>query len=463
MFIALSLFLPYFIGLGLLIHSASPQFLRNPPRTNQEVARNLALTFLLGISINHLLMLLIHDMRISLIVGATLSAIGFGRAIFITRNTFACYFKLGTFIGLITLLTAVMFSFFILNSPLEWDAQYIWFFHGKMIYYSNGFSQSAGWSNPEYQFSHVDYPKLIAILAAQCAYLAGCWNDYLPRLSLLVLLVPAVLGVGSFFARVNVSFIYLYLMVFFSLNVYTINGYMDAYLAIYACISLLFIWRGSTSDNSDDIVTGFAFSSIIPLLKNEGMLFLVSLVCSLIFYLFMYKSRIYSFTRLARTRVFWYMAGLLSSNIIVWSWIKQRWGLRNDLNIGVDSIQRIIDRASDGSVFILTDYIISYTNVGISLFLLLLTILFSVRSRVFKLESIVFCMSVAFVYFAGMFLIYMSTPYDLLWHISSSVYRTMMTVNLSVITANYIVLATLDNNQVHDLKNRISCEQQNHY
>jgi hypothetical protein len=390
LFIALSLFLPYFIGLGLLIHSASPQFLRNPPRTNQEVARYLALTLLLGISLNHLLMLLIHDMRISLLIGVTLSAIGFGRAVFITRNTFACFFKLGTFIGLITLCTSVMFSFFILNSQLEWDAQYIWFFHGKMIYYNNGFSQAAGWSNPEYRFSHVDYPKLIAILAAQFAYLAGCWNDYLPRLSLLVLLVPAVLGVGSFFARVNVSFIYLYLMVFFSLNVYTINGYMDAYLAIYACISLLFIWRGSTTDNSDDIVTGFAFCSIIPLLKNEGMLFFVSLICGLIFFLLMYKGRIHSFTRILRIKLFWYMAGLLSSNIIVWSWIKQRWGLKNDLNLGFDSIQKIINRANDGSVFILTDYIFSYTNVGISLFLLLLTIFFSIRSCVFKLESIVF-------------------------------------------------------------------------
>lgn len=444
MFIALSLFLPYFIGLGLLIHSAlSPSF-KNIPNTAQEVARYLAYNILLGVSLNHLIVLLIHDMKISSVVGATLSVIGFGCAVFITRTSFTNFFKLGRVIGIITLCTVLLFSIFILNSQIEWDAQYIWFFHGKMIYYNNGLSQAAGWSNPAYQFSHVDYPKLIAILAAQFAYFIGYWDDYLPRLSLLILLVPAVLGVTSFFTKFNISFIFLYLMVFFSLNVYTINGYMDAYLAIYACISFLFFWRGGTSDNSEDILAGFAYISIIPLLKNEGMLFLVSIILGLLLLLPMYKNKMLILMTMLRIKIFWYMALILLSNIAAWSWIKHNWGLKNDLNLGIDSILLINNRVNDGSIFTILRHILSYTNIGISLFILLITILFSIKYGVFNVNSIIFCSLVTIVYFAAIFLIYLSTPYNLQWHLTFSVYRTMMTVNLSIIAATYIALITID-------------------
>lgn len=444
MFIALSIFLPYFTGLGLLLHSTSPQSLNNIPKTNQEVARFIAINILLGVSLNHLIILLIHDMKISLFVGVVLSVIGFGNTIFITRSSFARYFKLGLVIGSITIGTTVLFLIFIINSPIEWDAQYIWFFHGKMIYYNNGLNQTAGWSNPDYQFSHVDYPKLIAVLAAQFAFFIGYWDDYLPRLSLLTLLVPAILGISSFFTSLKISFIYLYLMVFFSLNVYTTNGYMDAYLAIYACISLLFFWRGGESNNSEDILAGFAYVSIIPLLKNEGIIYLVSTILSLIFLLTIYKNKFYILLTLVRIKIFWYIVALLLLNVIIWSWIKYNWGLENDLNLGINSIRLIINRINDGSIYIILKHILSYTNIGISLFILLLTIFLSIRSHVFNLNNIILCSSVTIIYFLAIILIYMSTPYDLQWHLTFSIYRTMMTINLSIIAATYITLTTID-------------------
>jgi len=444
LYIALSLFLPYFVGLGFLVHSVSPRSLRNTPKSYPEVSRYLAFNILLGISLNHLIVLFSHDLKISLIIGATLSVIGFSCAIVVTRKDFYYFFNLGAINGVLALVTSLFFLLCILNSPLGWDAQYIWFFHGKMIYFSNGLYQTAGWSNPAYQFSHVDYPKLIAILSAQFAYVIGYWDDYLPRLSLLVLLVPAILGVTSFFIRCNISFIYLYLMVFFSLNVYTINGYMDAYLAIYACISLLFLGRGITSDNSDDILAGFAFVSIIPLIKNEGMLFLVSIIVSILLLLAVCKNKRHLLMLTLRFKVSCCLSALLLSNIVLWSWIKYKWGLKNDLNLGISSIRLIMNRLSDGSITIITKYILSNTNIGISIFILLLTIVFSYKYDVFDLNKIILCISVTTIYFTGIFLTYMATPYDLLWHVSSSIDRTMMTVNLSIIAANFVVLTTLD-------------------
>ena len=445
LYIALSLFVPYFTGLGLLVYFLPAPSIKNIPKTNQDAARFIATAILLGISLNHLLMLLIHDMKMSLFIGAILSVTGFCYAIYILRNSFTGYFKLGPVIGAIVLVTVLVFSFFILITPIEWDAQYIWFFHGKMIFYSNGLNQATGLSNPAYQFSHVDYPKLIAILSAQFASLIGYWNDTLPRLSLLVLLVPTILGVTSFYKKLNISFLYLYLMVFFSLNTYTVNGYMDAYLAIYACISLLFFWQGITRDNTDDIVTGCAFISIIPLFKNEGMLFLISIILGVILIVVVYKSTRHLSKEIIRNRLFWAISALLVVNIAVWSWLKYRWGLKNDLNLGLDSIQLIINRVNDDSVHTILRLVFSHTNIGISLLILLVTIFFSIKSLEFRFSSIALCTSVTLIYFTGMVLIYLATPHDLAWHLSSSISRTMMTVNLSIIAANYSVLTTIDN------------------
>lgn len=445
MYIALSLFLPYLTGLGLLVSSAFPTSFKNIPKTHQEIARFIANTLLLGIALNHLLMLLIHNMKISLCVGAALSAIGFCCVILIARNSITGYFRLGWVISAISLATALLFSFFILHTPIEWDAQYIWLFHGKMIFYSNGLNQATGLSNPAYQFSHVDYPKSFAILSAQFAYLTGYWNDYLPRLSLLALLMPAVLGVASFYRKCNISFLYLFVMVFFSLNVYIVNGYMDAYLAMYACISLLFLWRGVTTDNLDDLLAGYAFISIIPLLKNEGMLFLVSIFFSFALYFAIYKNKRFLANKVVRNRSFWAMSVLLISNIAAWSCIKYQWGLKNDLHLGLNSVQLIINRINDDSIHTIPSLILSDTNIGISLFILLVTIFFSIKLRVFNFNSIALCTSVSLIYFTGMMLVYLATPHDLVWHLTSSLGRTMMTVNLSIIAANYIVLTTIDN------------------
>ncbi|NTW80187.1 MAG: hypothetical protein HGB32_08570 [Geobacteraceae bacterium] len=452
MYIALSLFIPYFLGLGLLVQSVVPASLRNIPKTNQEVARFLSFTILLGISINHLIMLFILNMNMSLIIGALLSVVGFCYAMFFTRGAFTHYFKMGYFIGIATFLTTIVFIIVIVNTQLGWDAQYIWFFHGKMIFFNNGLYQTAGWSNPAYQFSHVDYPKLLAILAAQFSCLVGYWNDYVPRLSLLILLVPAVLGVASFSEKITISYIYLYLMVFFSINEYTTNGYMDAYLAIYASISLLFFWRWAKTEIIDDFLTGFAFLAIIPLMKNEGMLYLLSVTSGFVLSYTFLKDKKYQVLTVIRSAIFRYISAVLVLNIMLWSWIKYAWDLKNDLNLGVDSITLITDRISDGSMFTVLRLMLANVTIGASIIILLFTVLIAIKSRVFYLKDILLSATVTSIYFAGIFVIYMATPHDLSWHLTSSTYRTMMPVNMSIITITYMVLATIDSSRGTKMK-----------
>ena len=47
-------------------------------------------------------------------------------------------------------------------------------------------------------------------------------------------------------------------------------------------------------------------------------------------------------------------------------------------------------------------------------------------------------------YSCGMFLIYLSTPYDLYWHLSTSAFRTMAVVRIGMIVTVYFCLTQLE-------------------
>ena len=115
--------------------------------------------------------------------------------------------------------------------------------------------QSAGWTHPSLAFSHPDYPKLIPAIAAQLAYLKGYWNEFLPKGSLLVMLVPLSLWVFSFRQK-SLTFILLVLMFFFSLGAWLTNGYMDGYLAGYCGVALLSFGRYLSERTETDLVRG---------------------------------------------------------------------------------------------------------------------------------------------------------------------------------------------------------------
>ena len=90
----------------------------------------------------------------------------------------------------------------ILAEPLfHWDARSIWFFHAKMIWADGALRRSTGWNHPSLAFSNPDYPKLVPAIAAQLAYVKGYWNEFLPKGSLFVMLVPVTLWVFSFRRR----------------------------------------------------------------------------------------------------------------------------------------------------------------------------------------------------------------------------------------------------------------------
>jgi hypothetical protein len=178
--------------------------------------QEIALILVCGMIADYGLVLCLQSLQISLLIGSSFSIFGiacFGIRSYRCQNReqYLCSVSFKKTLGIIAFIGFYLIP--ILSKPLSaWDARSIWFFHAKMIYTEGALSQAAGWSHPSVVFSHVDYPKLVPVLAAQVTYINGLWNEYLPKVALIFMLVPALLWLFSF-SRRSFSFVLL-LMVF---------------------------------------------------------------------------------------------------------------------------------------------------------------------------------------------------------------------------------------------------------
>lgn len=441
MLTAVSFFLPYLLGLGLLLVLISPESFNPPFGSGRDRARLLALFLVFGLVVDYLLVLVLESLRLSLITGAVLSLTGmamaarrFGKGIFSLLNIGWVRWSI---LAYVTLLYAVP----ILYDPLSaGDARSIWFFHGKMIYFNGALNGSAGWADKVVEFSHVDYPKLVGIIAAQCSTLAGYWNEYLPKASLLLFLVPALLGLLSFLDRNWISFIFLMVLFVFSLGWLLWDGYMDGYLALHAGVAALFLGRWLESRERADLLTGAVFLGVAGNLKNEGILFVLSILASFAILSVIPRQEARAGGLSVPKRWFWLPVAVPTAAYLIWTGKKLAWGLKNDLQLGSGSIGKISARISDGSFQMIGRSLVRDALVGKAalLFLLVLVVARTAHARVPAACRL--ALLTGFIYFSGMFLIYLATPADLGWHLQTSARRTMLPVLLMLFAAVFLLL-----------------------
>jgi hypothetical protein len=403
-----------------------------------------------GLILNLGLVLLLQRINIALPAGCLLSVIGiyfFVRDLRSVRSRpvfsyGSIYPWLGAAVVCLLLLGPI------LANPLkDWDARSIWFFHAKMIYSAGTMGQAAGWQDPSVVFSHPDYPVLIPVLAAQIATVTGFWNEFIPKVSLLFLLLPPVLWLFSF-ARKSISFLVLILLIPFTFYRWMWNGYMDGYLALYFAASLLLLGRYIKSSDIIDLISGLCCLAILLYLKNEGALAALAGIASILLILLLQR-KIRSFKNPSTIDRRYYLAGLLVVlPFLLWAGYKWQWDISNDLELGtLQSISRIGDRVADGSYRLVFQNIFQETKAG----LLVLALLWFAASwrNIFPRESIP-ALIAAVVYCLGLAAIYLLTPYRVDWQVRTSMERTMLSVNAGIFVACYFFLSALERKKTPD-------------
>ena len=122
-------------------------------------------------------------------------------------------------------------------------------------------------------WSHNDYPPLIPAIAASIAKSFNFWNEYLPRLAVLIGLFPALFIFEWLLGnKLAFSLWVAGLLIFCKYSL--VDGYMDSMLAIYtatACLLIMKIYYES-KDKFKYYLPLILILTSLPLIKNEGLL-----------------------------------------------------------------------------------------------------------------------------------------------------------------------------------------------
>jgi len=434
----------YFIGLGWLMDF----WLRRQKSlsiTIEQFPLRLAVLILSGIVLNFGVTLIIQHVKTALWVSGILSLAGW-MLLFLTNRKYIQPKALLTKLcqpewWLLAAFLTGLYLLLIIGTPLfEWDARSIWFLHGKMIYLSQTVGVEAGWQHPSIQFSHVDYPKLIPLMAAQVASLFGYWNEYLPKISLIFLFVPVIVSMISFLYQ-NKTYI-LFVIPVVLIGNWLWNGYMDGYLALYFGMAILSAYHFIITRNSLYFLAGLAFLATCLYLKNEGQLALVVTIMVFSFSVLLRKDRFSLVKSIQFGKSLILKSSILFLPFIVWSYYKFAFNLKNDLQLGSEGFfRRIIERISDQSFILISQNLGEQINLSLTIFLLLLITLYLLNK---SYHAPLFFLATAMMYSFGILMIYLSTPFDLNYHLRTSVDRTMLPVNTVLWFGALAIIQKLD-------------------
>ena len=184
--------------------------------------------------------------------------------------------------NLFIFITLIFFLIKIIIEPVQlWDARSIWFYSGKIIYFNEGYLFEKFQNDFCNKCDYLLYPKFIPSLTAYVATIFGFWNDYVTKLSLFLLLIPAIFFLREEFNDTLNFFLSLILLIF-SVGFFIWNGYADGYLAIYTSISYLCFLKFIQTQKNYYFFIFFIILSIIINLKIESFF----LYCQ--FFLFYY-------------------------------------------------------------------------------------------------------------------------------------------------------------------------------
>ena len=319
-----------------------------------------------------------------------------------------------------------------------WDPTAIWFLSAKMVYSAGTLGLDAGWLDSSLNSSfHTDYPKLFAAVTGVCMKILGRWDEYLPKLGFLFLLIPGWLWLASFYQR-KFSFLFL-ILVFLSVTGNSFwGGYLDGYLVFYFGLTILLAARYLRTCAPIDLYSALAAASIMTNLKNEGIVMGLALAAGTIF---IFRPKL---------KKMW-VGTLVFVPAGVWFLLKHFWKLQNYLGqIHSDPTHsfsaRVIDPASLRLIFdalVLKNHPVRDAVLITILLKVILRFGFKLKAGATKQVQLWICFTASF-YFICLFTVYLATPFDLGWHLSTSVDRTSLPFELAAYLIAFMSIASVD-------------------
>lgn len=287
----------------------------------------------------------------------------------------------------------------------DWDAWAIWSQHGKFLadasLFTNLFSQDIAWTHP-------DYPLLLPSLNALFWKSFGSYSAFVPAiLGYGIAIALVLLIVSSFFEKKFVFsglFVFLLLTTTSVLFPFAATQQADTFLALFLLIPI--VLHNHIENNKSVLLIlliGF-FAATSAWIKNEGLAF---------FAVFAFCFSVKYFRQAFLLRNFFLGAAFPIFVLLVF---KLNYAPPGDLFANNDYHSKLLD---SGRYKIIWDFARQYLTENCQF---LLYIMGGILVLHYK-----FYLSFAFIVISGLaasyFLIYIITPNDLNWHLSTSFYR----------------------------------------
>lgn len=449
MLAAISLSLAAALGLGapVALGALGLRAWRGPDRRPDDLILWLAVAWLAGLQVLYGLGLLIADLDALVAIGGGAAVLGIAVAVCavaLSANRHAWRPGPIVYIAILIVLAGI-YAWSIGGTPIQaWDARSIWFFHAKAIYFDGGLAPSPFWAADAYDWSHKDYPKLVPLMAASFARSAGYWNEYLPKAALLTVLVPALFGFVAA-TRLHVQNVVPLLLILGYLGSYLWNGYMDAYVALYAVLAVLSVRLWLESGAPQHLMFGVLAVGVSLGLKQEGMIVGIALLLAGLLVSGARLRRVRSLEWRAAAR--WLMVLVLALGpMVLWRVKVVDWDLYGDMR-PARLFDQFVGRVTDGAqlatdLSIMARYAMDHTHVfeAIGAAVVLFAMLWW-RGALERGHVLLVLMSGA--YAAAVVAIYLGTHHDFTWHIETSFLRVTLTLVALLLVAHFAMLATL--------------------
>jgi len=357
--------------------------------------------------------------------------------LFLTRNTYLSLFKIKNKINL----TSIYFSLIILVGTIffwfkstrwgGWDAWAIWNLHAKFLFYeecwTNFLTNKISWTHPDYPLM---LPSLIAVfwkgignidpivpalisyfvfLGILCIIFSSFYNPTFKPISLL----------SSMILAIDIRFVF-----------QASSQYADTMMAFFILITVVLFSKRKDKPLIFYLLLGFC-SSMPIWVKNEGNIFFIF---TSILMIYQYKKE--------SSKIFAFLIGALPV-VLLYSCFKIFFAPDNDivgaLNANTNEKIMNLDR-----YFVVVKHfvgtLIQHFPVLLVLFLLVL---------VFFTEALFTGMS--FVIFSTLFsylFVYIITPHDINWHLSSSLNRLIHHLYPSCIYCSFLIFEKYFTNSI---------------
>lgn len=349
------------------------------------------------------------------------------RGILITFITFILYIFIKNRNNLIFPFIAFLIITSLGTVASEWDAQAIWLFQAKKLFFDDTF-----WIAKDYYFQtignfyHPYYPKFFQTIAASIAKSFGYWNEVLPKLASLVLIAPALIFISNKIKYKSQLILFLIFSLFI-LGRFFINGYIDGVIAIYFLTSMIILkeYFEKNSSRQKIIFTAslFLLNNILLALKEEGLAIVFTIAISL-FFMAICKGRVEMSNK--KNIQFLLIAFLLPILIFIFTFKIPLHefipaGEINKLMFDIDQIGMIFNYQK----FLI---IISYMKYDLIIFVLIFFVTLNQQKLLFYRVFFI-CI---FIYWAIIIYVYLIAPYDIEWHLATSYKRISMGIKLSL-------------------------------